>query len=91
MCKEAIMNLLPTAENLWNRKVLQDLFCPRCKMKAESVKHVVMDYKVAKHMWKLTSFKDNVQSIGNQDLLDMMKEKQRGAETDNCIMLDSMA
>lgn len=72
-------------------EVLQDLFCPRCKMKAENVKHAVMDCKVAKQMWKLTPFKDNLQSIGNQDLLDMMKEKQRGAETDNCIMLDSMA
>lgn len=43
----AAMNLLPTAENLWKRKVLQDPICPRCKIKAESVRHAVMDCKAA--------------------------------------------
>lgn len=70
----AAKNLLPTAENLWKRKVLEDPLCPRCKMKAENIIHAVMECKAARQIWKLTLFFAEVKSLINQDLLGMIHE-----------------
>lgn len=51
-------------------------------MKAESIMHAVTECKVVKLMWQLTIFKDELQSLGTQDLLGMIHEiaRKRGKE-----------
>lgn len=38
----AAKNILPTAENLWKKKVKQDPWCQRCGCKGENVFHALM-------------------------------------------------
>lgn len=47
----AIKNLLPSAKNLWKRKVLQESICQRCNRNVESINHALLDCKVAKKIW----------------------------------------
>lgn len=47
----AIRNLLPSAENMWKRKVLQEPSCQRCKRNVESIYHALVDCKAAKKIW----------------------------------------
>lgn len=81
----ATKNLLPTIEILWKRRIVQDLRCPRCKMKVEDVIHVVMECKPAKQICQLTLFFfffAEVQLLINQDLPGMIQEmvKRRNKE-----------
>ncbi|XP_052289957.1 uncharacterized protein LOC127899857 [Citrus sinensis] len=62
-------NLLPTTENLWKRKIVQDPWCPRCGSKWENVFHALFACKAAQKMWKLTDFKKDLEYITNQDML----------------------
>lgn len=58
-------------------------------MKVESVMHAIMDYNAIKQMWKLTPFKDYLQSLGTQDLLGMIHEiaRRRSKEELNVIIV----
>ncbi|KAH9649551.1 rnase h domain-containing protein [Citrus sinensis] len=73
----AVKNLLPTAENLWKMRVLQDPICSRCKMKAENIIHAILECKPARQMWKLTPYYAEMNVLINQDLLSMMKELEK--------------
>ena len=44
----ATKNLLPTSENLWKRKILEEPVCQICKMGTEDVFHALMDCKMVK-------------------------------------------
>lgn len=44
----AAKNLLPTAENLWRRKIVQEPICQMCKTKSEDVFHALMECNVAR-------------------------------------------
>ncbi|KAH9685475.1 reverse transcriptase domain-containing protein [Citrus sinensis] len=80
-------NFLPTAENLWRRKMLQEPTCPRCKMKKEDINHAIMVCKVAKEMWKLTPFVEEMQLLDNQDLLSMLQELVKRRSKDELRLL----
>lgn len=47
----AIKNLLPSAKNLWKRKVLQESICQRCNRNVESINHTLLDSKATKKIW----------------------------------------
>ncbi|KAH9668523.1 reverse transcriptase domain-containing protein [Citrus sinensis] len=47
----ASKNLLPTAENLWKRKCLQDPICKRCCRSVETIHHALMECKATKKIW----------------------------------------
>ena len=47
----AAKNLLPTAENLWKRKIIQEAYCKRCGDRMENTEHVLISCKTAKKVW----------------------------------------
>ncbi|KAH9741755.1 putative reverse transcriptase/RNA-dependent DNA polymerase [Citrus sinensis] len=50
----AVKNLLPTAENLWKRKVVPDPICQRCKRGVETSVHAMVKCKAAKKIRQLS-------------------------------------
>ena len=43
-------------ENLWRRKIVNDPYCGRCKLKMESAAHALFYCKVVKKFWEGTRF-----------------------------------
>lgn len=52
-------NLLPTAENLWRRKIIQDPIFQRCRRSIESISHALLICKPAKKIWNHAPFPVN--------------------------------
>ena len=66
--------MLPTANNLWKKKRVPSPICQRCFCKSEDPFHALMDYKVARKVWKLTAFYDDVKQMAHQDMLSVLQE-----------------
>ena len=56
----AARNMLPTAQNLWKKKIFSNPWCQRCKRTEESIYHALVSCKVSKKVWRLTPFEDHV-------------------------------
>ena len=54
----ATRNLLPTAQNLYKKKILSSPQCQRCRRTKESIYHALVSCKMSKKVWRLTTFKD---------------------------------
>lgn len=65
----AVQNLLPSAENLWSKKVIPDPTCQLCKKKMESISHALVDCKSTRKVWKMVSFADKVHNFAEQSTL----------------------
>lgn len=52
----AFHNLLPIAENLWKRKVLQEPICQRCRRGAKTIHHSLLECKALKKIWNYALF-----------------------------------
>lgn len=61
-------NILPTFENLWKRKCLQDLICQRCSGGVETSYHALTGCKVAKKIWDYAPFPFQIQNASHQDI-----------------------
>ncbi|KAH9791666.1 reverse transcriptase-like protein [Citrus sinensis] len=48
----AARNLLPTAQNLWKKKILSSPWCQRCRRTRESTYHALVSCKVSQKVWK---------------------------------------
>ena len=70
----ALKNILPTAENLWKRKSLQEPICQRCKHKVESVSHALIECKAARKIWDLAPLTFQPSRDHNQDLFSAIQE-----------------
>ena len=70
---KAAKNFLPTMENLWKRKVVQEPICQICKKELENIPHALLDCKLAKKMWRHTHIAAEVQNEARQDLLSMLQ------------------
>ncbi|KAL9423014.1 hypothetical protein AB3S75_035159 [Citrus x aurantiifolia] len=68
----ATKNLLPTSENLWKRKILEEPVCQICKMGTEDVFHALMGCKMGKKVWKRTHVNATMQDVGREDMLSVM-------------------
>ncbi|KAH9768956.1 reverse transcriptase domain-containing protein [Citrus sinensis] len=68
----AAKNLLPSAENLWKRKIVQEPTCQRCKMGIEDVCHALVDCKAAKKVWRLSFFDNDIQATPGHDILSLL-------------------
>ena len=80
---KAAKNFLPTAENLWRRKILQEPICTICKEGREDVFHALMECKLARKIWRCTDMKATVQSIRRDDMLSTMHSLMRkGAKSE---------
>lgn len=51
----AAKNLLPTAENLRKKRVMQEATCPICKNEIESTAHALLFCKFARKVWRYSS------------------------------------
>ncbi|KAH9768568.1 putative reverse transcriptase/RNA-dependent DNA polymerase [Citrus sinensis] len=69
-----IKNILPTAENLWKRKSLQDPICQRCKKEVETIKHVLVECKAARKVWELAQLPMQSHSEQSQDFLSTVQD-----------------
>jgi hypothetical protein len=47
----ACQNLLPTRDNLYKRKVIQDPICPCCGLEVETIIHSLRSYSAAQDVW----------------------------------------
>ncbi|KAH9764612.1 putative reverse transcriptase/RNA-dependent DNA polymerase [Citrus sinensis] len=73
----ALKNLLPTAENLWKRKVLPQPICQLCGTKIETTAHALMECKSAHAVWKTTKLAADIGNIAHQDIISFVHEAMR--------------
>ncbi|KAH9743515.1 putative reverse transcriptase/RNA-dependent DNA polymerase [Citrus sinensis] len=73
----AAKNLLPSDENLWKRKIVQEPTCQLCKMGIENVFHALVDCKAAKKVWRLSLFDNDIQAAPGQDILSLLHGVKR--------------
>ncbi|KAH9783091.1 putative reverse transcriptase/RNA-dependent DNA polymerase [Citrus sinensis] len=83
----AAKNQLPSAENLWRKKIIQDPTCQVCKMGTENVFHALVACKSAEKMWKLIHFDDDIHAAHSQDILSMMHAMKRMRSRDDLELL----
>lgn len=70
----AAKNFLPTASNLWKKKIVLQPLCLRCGSKCEDVAHALMECKAARRVWKKTNFYEDIKLIAHQDMLSVIKK-----------------
>ncbi|KAH9709496.1 putative reverse transcriptase/RNA-dependent DNA polymerase [Citrus sinensis] len=70
----ALKNILPTAENLWKRRSLQEPICQRCKLQVETVSHVLIECKAARKIWDLAPLIVQPSKDHNQDFFSAIQE-----------------
>ena len=82
----AAKNLLPLAENLWNKKVIQEPLCQMCKNGLEVVFHALVGCKVAKKIWKITRFEDDLKGSFEHDIISLLVrlKLRRSKDEMNC-------
>ena len=67
-------NLLPTAENLWKKKILAEPHCQVCKQGVESVSHALVHCKAVRKVWIHAPFEMHFPDASNQDMWNVMLE-----------------
>jgi hypothetical protein len=65
------MNSLPSLDNLWKRRVVDDPSCGRCKARVESASHALFDCKESRKFWQDTRFASFVLSRKFCNVLEM--------------------
>ncbi|XP_024038343.1 uncharacterized protein LOC112097373 [Citrus clementina] len=83
----AAKNLLPSAENLWKRKVLQEPLCQFCNKKLETIFHALVGCKVVQKIWKITRFEDDLKDSVEQDMLSLLIELKLRRSKDDIELL----
>lgn len=68
----AAKNLLPSAENLWKRKVTQEPICQICRNEKENIFHALVTHKRAMKIWKLT-FAEELNGTNGQDIISLLQ------------------
>lgn len=84
----AIRNLLPTAANLWKRKVLQSPWYQRCRKTEETTFYALFDCKASQKLWRLTEYGEEVNKSVNKEVLSWMLEMtERRSKTDMALII----
>lgn len=84
---KATKNLLPTAENLCKRGIVQEAHCKRCGNKVENILHTLVACKAAKKIWQLSPMADAVHEMSKSDLLGQLTNLQRSLSKDDFELL----
>lgn len=66
--------MLPSAQNLWKRKVLLEPICQRCNSSVETIYHALLDCKTAKKVWMQGPFTIPLPNTQTQDILSFFQE-----------------
>lgn len=69
----AAKDLLPTAESLFRRKIIQEPICQVCKSGVEDAFHAFMECKVARKVWKYSYLASEMQGVVREDILSVMQ------------------
>ncbi|KAL9443800.1 hypothetical protein AB3S75_017056 [Citrus x aurantiifolia] len=69
----AAKDLLPTAESLFRRKIMQEPICQVCKSGVEDAFHAFMECKVARKVWKYSYLASEMQGVVREDILSVMQ------------------
>ena len=69
----AAHDLLPTAGNLWKRRILQESTCQICCCKMESTSHALIECKMAKKIWTASQITVDPQREHNQDIIGLLQ------------------
>lgn len=69
----AINNLLPTSENLWKRKVVQEPICQICSSNVETISHALLGCKMAKKIWRSSQFPEMLVESKSHDISGMFQ------------------
>lgn len=70
---KASNNLLPTTENLWKRKVLQEPLCQRCKLSVETISHALLECKAASKIWVQSPYSVPSPEASTQDVFSTLR------------------
>ena len=84
---KATKNLLPTAENLCKRGIVQEAHCKRCGNRVENILHVLVACKAAKKVWQRSHVADVVHGIDSSNLLGELTKLQRRLSNDDFKLL----
>ena len=73
----AAKDILPTAENLWRKRVLQEATCLVCTRQLENSAHALLDYKIARKVWRVSPIGSVVQGEKFLDVITLLFSLQR--------------
>ncbi|KAH9763516.1 reverse transcriptase domain-containing protein [Citrus sinensis] len=68
----AAKNLLPTAENLRKKRVMQEATCPICKKEIESTTHALLFCKFARKVWRYSSLGIDLKTENFPDVITLL-------------------
>lgn len=74
---KAAKNLLPTAGNLWERKIIQEVHCKRCGDGVENIWHALISCKAAKKVWQSSALASAFQDMRSTDILGELMRLQK--------------
>ena len=74
---KAAKNLLSTAENLWERKIIQEVHCKRCGDGVENIWHALISCKAAKKVWQNSALASAFQDMRSTDILGELMRPQK--------------
>ncbi|KAH9657474.1 putative reverse transcriptase/RNA-dependent DNA polymerase [Citrus sinensis] len=69
----AAKDLLPTAENLWKKRVMHEATCLVCGSQMETLAHALLAYKIAKKVWKNSPLENHVQGKNFPDVISIIQ------------------
>lgn len=73
----AAKDILPTAENLWRKRVLQEATCLVCTHQLENSAHALLDCKIARKVWRVSPIGSVVQEEKFPDVITLLLSLQR--------------
>ena len=88
---KAARNLLPTIENMWRRKILQEPTCQICKVKRKDVFHALMECRLARKIWKCTNLEAEVKGVMREDIMQRIKSTWNKIKIDYVVTIWQVA
>lgn len=82
-----VKNLLPTVDNHWRRKSVQDPLCKRCGRTSETTYHVLFECRASQKTWKLTPVRETIRGLIHQNMMDILYELKRSNNTNELEMI----
>lgn len=73
----AALNILPTAENLWKRKIIKESICQRCRRGVETISHALLECKASKKIWSHAPITVRSNQAPVQDILTMLSTHRK--------------
>ena len=76
-------NLLPSVENLWKRKIVEEPTCKRCKISVETISHALLECKAARKIWLQSPFSAPSLEANSQDIFSTLQNMAKELRKSN--------